>query len=127
MKYIKLFENKKPYYDVNQIKYFIDWYYSNYSYLMEKEGWLISLASLVIPYKYNVSYENRAGDFWQIQRDDEAMILSDFDGDLKAEELAKNAGLLVDDYGVVIGYDNVSFLEQPEKLIFYRDTDKYNL
>ena len=106
MKYIKLFENKKPYYDVNQIKYFIDWYYSNYSYLMEKEGWLISLASLVIPYKYNVSYENIAGDFWQIQRDDEAMILSD------SLEYHLPKKLITD----VIDY-----------LEMIRDTQKYNL
>ena len=92
---------------------------------MTDEGWLISYASgLDIPTKFNVPYSNRIGNFWQVQRNDDDDILED---DLKAEKLAKKNGLMIDDYGVVIGYNGISYLEHPEELDFYKNIQKYNL
>ena len=91
---------------------------------MEDEGWFISYSSAMnITDKYNVSYSNKVGDFWQVQKDD----TSDLIDDMEAEQYAKKYGLLIDDYGVVIGYNNVSFLEHPDNAELYKNLNKYNL
>lgn len=124
MKYIKKYESIL-YYNVDLFEPFIDWFYSIYSDKMKDEGWLISYAyGLSIPDEYIVPYKNRFGDFWQIERNDDDNLISN---DIEAEKCAKKYGLLIDDYGVVIGYNGVSFLEHPEELEFYKSVKKYNL
>ena len=106
--------DKKLIYSVDKLMPFIDWFNSVYSKRMKEEGWLISYSQgLKVPDNCYTEYINKFGDFWQIQRNDEDAIIED---DLLAEELAKKAGLLVDDYGIVIGYENVSFIKNPEQL-----------
>jgi len=127
MKYIKKFEHtleNKPYYSVELFAPFINWFYDNFHTQMEDEGWFISYSSAMnITDKYNVSYSNKVGDFWQVQKDD----TSDLIDDMEAEQYAKKYGLLIDDYGVVIGYNNVSFLEHPDNAELYKNLNKYNL
>ena len=121
----KIFENKKPFYDPIEIKHFIDWFVDANKDKMEEEGWLISYASLDIPSYYNnLQYSNHRGEFWQIQKDDESEIL-ETDGD--AERIAKKHRIMFDEYGIVIGYDDISFFEHPESLNIYKDIRKYNL
>jgi len=121
----KLFENGKPYYDPIEIEHFIDWFIDINEDKMEQEGWFISYSSMDIPSYYNnLQYSNHRGDFWQIQKNDESDLL-ETDGD--AERIAKKYGIMFDEYGVVIGYNGISFFEHPESLEIYKDMKKYNL
>jgi len=128
MKYIKKYENikdNKKIYPIDLFQPFIEWFCNLYDDIMKKEGWLISHASgLNIPNEYNVPYTNKYGDYWQIQKDDDSILIKD---DIEAEKYAKNCGLLIDDYGIIIGYNNVSFLEHPENLEFYKNSNKFNI
>lgn len=112
-------------YSADILEPFINWFYDTYKNKMRKEGWLISYASgLEIPKNIETQYWNKIGDFWQVQKDDNADILED---DIEAEKLARTTGLLFDNYGIVIGYNGISFLEHPEEIDYYKDMKKYNL
>jgi len=128
MKYIKTFEDNiknKPIYSVDLIHPFINYFYNMYEIKMEEEGWFVSYASgMSIPIGYDVPYSNRVGSFWQVQKDDNSDLI---ENDIEAEKIAKSCGLMLDDYGVVIGYNGVSFLEHPEELEVYNNINKYNL
>jgi len=122
MKHLK---SSKYTYSADKLSPFIDWFYNTYKDKMNEEGWIISYAqALDIPNTYKTEYWNRSDDFWQIQKNDQYDILED---DMAAEKLAKNLGLYIDDYGIVIGYNGVSFLEHPEEIEIYKDIKKYNL
>lgn len=125
MRYIKKFESI-CYYDADVIRPFISWFYDNFEDRMENEGWLIFyLDHYTIDNMKNYRpYHNIKGNFWQVQKNDDYDILED---DIEAEEYAKKCGLMLDSYGIVIGYDNVSFFEHPEELDVYKNIEKYNL
>lgn len=126
MRYIKKFEEVKPMYSKDKFFPFVTWFNNIHRSEMNKEGWLIVNAGyLDIPeYIDTEYYPYRNGDYWQIQRNDEAEILQD---DHEAEELAKKKGLLIDEYGVLIGYNGVSFIKHPEELEVYKNINKYNI
>lgn len=61
-----------------------------------------------------MNVENNHGYYWQVQRldnpeDDEA-LLGKLQNDFKADDLARKLGLMVDEYGVVYGFNGKSFL-----------------
>jgi len=134
MKYIKKFEHtleNKPYYSVELFKPFIDLFFSFFQYDMIKEGWTICETTMEIPDKFDISYSNRKGSYWQVQQDFETHIIDD---DEDADKIAITYGLLIDSYGIILGYNEVSFLENPDKidnamveLELYKNTRKFNL
>lgn len=127
MKYIKRFENttnKKIIYPYTQIRYFIDWFQNFYYKTTEKQGWSIFDSDSSQPQEKYISDSGKYQNFWQIEAIDELEILK---SDLDADKLAIKMGLMIDEYGVVIGYNDVSFLEHPEAIDIYRDQQKYNL
>lgn len=132
MKYIKTFENIKQRYPVEFLRPFIDYLIKKLETNMKNEGWTICYTDDVeIPDEINLSYNNRKGDYWMVQKDFETDILnSDYDADV----FAKKYGIMIDNYGVVLGYNNISFLEHPEEINnykemidFYININKYNL
>jgi hypothetical protein len=134
MKHIKTFEdlsNDKPHYDFELFKPFIELFFKCFEDDMVREGWTICYSQEDIPGNIVIEYSNRKGTFWQVQKDFESNLLN---SDEDADVYAKNCGLLIDGFGVVIGYDNISFLENPEKiddvmkeLEIYKNLKKYNL
>lgn len=123
MKYLKKYEKEKPIYPTNELQPFIDWFYRNFEDEMS-HLWLISYAETEIPYYIDIQYKNRIGIFWQVQKNDQSDLL---ESDEDAEKLAKELGLMIDDYGIIIGFKGVNFLENPEEIDFYKNIQQYNL
>jgi hypothetical protein len=110
---------EKIFYDFDKIKKFVDWFQSEYSEYTTKQGWAIFDSDTEIP---NEKYHSERtlngkilnGYYWQVQRldnpeDDEALF-GKLQNDFKADDLARKLGLMVDEYGVVYGFDGQSFL-----------------
>ena len=125
MKYIKtykIFERihkisqpAKKIYPLKDIEPFINWFNSMYGKLAERQGWSVySSDTSMTSWKYPV---------WQVEKNDDTDILKD---DTESDNLAKKLGLMLDDMGVVIGYNGVSFIEHPEELEQYKNITKYN-
>ena len=112
-------------YPFGDITPFINWFVDLNDDKMKEEGWLISDSDFGSSHFIRPRFNGIAlGGYWQIQKDDEDGILY---SDEDAEKSAKDLGLLLDDEGVVIGYNGVSFLEHPEELEVYKNANKYNL
>jgi len=126
MKYIKQFEAVNKRYNTDEFFPFVTWFNNLHKDEMKEEGWLIVNAGCINIPKYidTEYYCDKNNDYWQIQRNDEDEILK---SDIEAEELAKKKGLMIDDYGVLIGYNGVSFFKHPEELEVYKNANKYNL
>lgn len=126
MIHLKCFENhKKILYPYNEIKYFVDWFEEKYGEIVAKQGWAIFDSDTDYPSKKYISNSNPFIKFWQIEKLDDMNILST---DQDADELAKKMGLMIDNkYGIIIGYNGVSFLDNQEELDIYKNINKYNL
>ena len=127
MRYIKtykIFESSendaKKYYPLKELEPFINWFNSMYGKLAERQGWSIySSDTSTTSWKYPV---------WQVEKNDDAEILKD---DSEADNLAKELGLMLDDMGVVIGYNNHLFMKNgeldAEVLDIYKNSNKFNI
>jgi len=116
--------NSKQLYLYNEIRYFVDWFNDVYREVANSEGWDIfdsDFLSLLAPVALFSQVDVQTAEpstvyygkkFWQIQRFDEAILNSDHD----ADNLAKEIGIILDPYGVVIGFNGINFLENPEKI-----------
>ena len=126
MKYIKKFEDvNKKLYPFDDFTPFINWFGVMYEDVMKNEGWLISDSSFDSSNFIRPVFQGKLlGGYWQVQRNDEDEII---ETDIVAEKLAKKHGLLLDNDGVVVGYNDVSFIEHPEELVIYKDYSKYNI
>lgn len=105
MKYIKTYEislHSFKFYD--DINYFVDWFYDFYAEDMFDEGWIISDCS----------------DAWQIQKNDDYNILND---DYDAYSIAEKHGLMLNKSGEIIGYKDISFIDNPEDLEYYKSEE----
>ena len=110
---------EKIFYDFDKIKKFVDLFQSEYSEYTTKQGWAIFDSDTEIPNeKYHsvrtLNGKKLNGYYWQVQRlddpgDDEALF-GKLQNDFKADDLARKLGLMVDEYGVVYGFDGQSFL-----------------
>jgi hypothetical protein len=109
----------KLFYDFDKIKKFIVWFQTEYGDYASKQGWAVFDSDTEEP---NEKYHSERtlkgkklnGYYWQVQRldspsDDEALF-GKLRNDYKAEDLARKLGLMVDEYGVVYGFDGQSFL-----------------
>jgi hypothetical protein len=115
---LKDFDNK-IFYDFDKIKKFVDWFQSEYSEYTHKQGWAIFDSDTEAPndkYHSERTFNGKKlnGYYWQVQRldspsDDEALF-GKLPNDYNADDLARKLGLMVDEYGVVYGWDSQSFL-----------------
>ncbi len=109
----------KVFYDFDKIKKFVDWFQSEYGDYALKQGWSIFDSDTEEPnekYHSERTYKGKKlnGYYWQVQRldspeDDEALF-GKLKNDYAADDLARKLGLMVDEYGVVYGWDGKSFL-----------------
>jgi len=124
---IKKFENFKSdnliEYPYLKIDIFVEWFELMYSKKMNNEGWAIYLKTTT-----GKKYVNNFGDVVFVAFDTEE------NDDLSARCIARKMGLVINDDGVLIGYNNISFLEHPEylktfkkKLQQAKDAEKFGL
>lgn len=104
--------SNKIIYPYNEMESFINWFNKNYYKIAEEQGWGIFDSDTEVPTKEYISNDSYRGAFWQIQQYDDLLLNSD----TEAEELARSMGLMIDEYGLIIGFDGISFIEHPEFL-----------
>lgn len=104
--------SNKIIYPYNEMESFINWFNKNYYKIAEEQGWGIFDSDTEVPTKKYISNDSYRGAFWQIQHYDDLLLNSD----TEADELARSMGLMIDEYGLIIGFDGVSFIEHPEFL-----------
>ena len=81
----------------------------------ETQGWAIFDSDTEVPNEKYISEDPR-GNYWQIQKLDspgkgEALV-GDLKSDMEADEMARKIGLMVDEYGILYGYQGKSFLDE---------------
>lgn len=106
-------------YPFDRIGNFVKWFTEEYGNYPETQGWAIFDSDTEVPnekYHSDRKYMGRyVGGYWQIQKLDspgEDEGLGNVPTDDAADELAKKLGIMVDEYGIVYGYDGMSFLEK---------------
>jgi hypothetical protein len=107
-------EDSKIHYPYQKISKFIDWFNEEYGDYSEKQGWAIFHSDTDLP-KIKYNSDDKYGAFFQVQRiddpDADEALFGKLKDDDQADELAKKLGLMLDEYGVVIGWDGESFLD----------------
>lgn len=108
-------EENKIVYPYKKISKLIDWFESEFGDYAKQQGWSIFSSDTDIPkIKYKPEEGNKYNIFFQVQRIDDPeegeAITGRLKNDQQAEELAKKTGLMIDEFGVVIGWDGESFL-----------------
>lgn len=109
-------EETKILYPYNKIGKLVDWFQSEYGDYAEKQGWSIFDSDTEVPHiKYKFEPSNKNKSVYQVQRFDDPeegqALFGRLKNDYEADDLARKLGLMVDEYGVVIGWDGQSFLE----------------
>ena len=109
------YEEEKIIYPFKKISKFVDWFQQEYKDYAAKQGWAIFDSDTEVPnIKYKHEPDNKRWSYFQVQRldnpaEDEALFgrLSD---DMQADELAKKLGLVLDEFGVIIGWKDQLFI-----------------
>ncbi len=109
------YEEEKIIYPFKKISKFVDWFQQEYKDYAAKQGWAIFDSDTEVPnIKYKHEPDNKRWSYFQVQRldnpaEDEALFgrLSD---DMQADELAKKLGLVLDEFGVIIGWKGQLFI-----------------
>ena len=108
-------EDSKILYPYKKISNFVNWFQSEYGDYAAKQGWGVFSSDTDITHtKYKFEPSNKYMNVFQVEKLDspeegEALI-GNLESDYDAEELAKKLGLMLDEYGVVIGWDGDLFL-----------------
>ena len=108
-------EDVKITYPYKKIARFLNWFEKEWGNYAEEQGWFIVTSDTDLPkVKYKPEEGNKYNLFFQVQRIDDPMegeaLTGKLKNDLEAEELAKKIGLVLDEYGVVIGWQNDIFI-----------------
>jgi hypothetical protein len=108
-------EDSKIVYPYKKIAKFLDWYEQEWGQYAKEQGWFIVTSDTDVPkVKYKPEEGNKYNLFFQVQRIDDPMEgeakFGRLKSDMVADELAKKTGLMLDEYGVVIGWNGESFL-----------------
>lgn len=108
-------EEKKILYPFKKVSKFVEWFQSEFGKYAASQGWSIFDSDTDIPnVKYKHEPTNSRKSYFQVQRlDDPEEGEAQFGrlkNDYQADELAKKLGIMIDEYGVVIGWDGNSFL-----------------
>ena len=107
-------------YPYEKVEKLVDYFKEEYQDYMNKQGWDIFVSDSEVPLE---KYKSKNYLFFQIEKIDEPYgeagfyeepgnALIGISSDVEAIELARKLKLMVDDYGVVYGYDGVSFLDK---------------
>jgi hypothetical protein len=91
-------------YPFDEIKTMVQWFSDENGEQMYDEGWEI-IHSKDDDYPKQ-KYDSPKG-FWRIAMADEGSVVSEMEADVKA----KGLGLLVDDYGIVVGYKEHNLID----------------
>ena len=108
-------EDTKTIYPYKKIKKFVNWFQKEWGDYAAKQGWGIFDSDSELPaIKYTFEPDNNFHSLFQVQKIDspeegEALI-GELRNDFEADELAKKIGLMLDEYGVVIGWDGELFI-----------------
>jgi hypothetical protein len=106
-------------YPFDKIEKFVKWFNDEYGDYSNKQGWAIFDSDTEIPNKKYHSIRNYKGKklngyYWQIQRldnpDENEALFGKLPNDLEADRMARKIGIMVDEYGVVIGWDGQLFI-----------------
>lgn len=108
-------------YPYDKIKKFVDWFQEEYKDYTQKQGWAIFDSDTEHP---NEKYQSQrmfngkllSGYYWQVQKLDSPgegeALFGELENDYKADNLAIKLGLMIDEYGVVYGWNGQSFLDE---------------
>jgi hypothetical protein len=108
-------EESKIVYPYKRIAKFVNWFDKEYGDYAQKQGWFIVTSDTEVPkIRYKPEDGNKFNLFFQVQRIDDPMegeaLFGKLKNDHEADELAKKLGLVLDEHGVVIGWDNEIFI-----------------
>lgn len=108
-------EDSKIIYPYSKIAKFVTWFDKEYGDYAKKQGWFIVTSDTdTAKLKYKPEEGNKYNLFFQVQRIDDPMegeaLMGKLKSDLVADELAKKLGLVLDKYGVVIGWEDQIFI-----------------
>lgn len=108
-------EGAKILYPHEKISKFVNWFQSEYGDYAAKQGWGIFDSDTELPHtKYKFEPSNKWMAVFQIQRIDNPgegeALFGRLKNDYNADDLARKLGLMVDEYGVVIGWDGELFI-----------------
>lgn len=106
-------------YPFDKIGKFVYWFYEEYGEYALTQGWSIFDSDSDAPNEKYFSdrkfNDKLVGGYWQVEKLDnpgEGEGIGYVPNDDVADELAKKLGIMVDEYGVVYGYDGQSFLDE---------------
>ena len=100
------------YYPYNELKPYIDEFQNRYSDYTEKQGWgIFDSDTERANDKYQKVVDNTGRivynfNYWDIEKFDDGELEKDID----AIELAKEMGIIVDEYGVIQGFNDVNLV-----------------
>lgn len=108
-----LLKENKTVYPYQKIRKFVDWFSSEYGDYMNKQGWAIFSADPEV-----TKYDTSDGLFWQVQVIDDPEEFYDSEGnaligistDQEAWDRAAKLGIMLDEYGIIIGYNGNLFI-----------------
>jgi len=108
-------DDSKTLYPYARIAKFVTWFDKEFGDYAAKQGWFIVSSDSDIPkIRYKPEDGNKFNLFFQVQRIDDPMegeaLFGRLKNDHEADELAKKLGLVLDEHGVVIGWDNEIFI-----------------
>ena len=112
----RLHDNEsKILYPFKKIEKFVEWFQEEYGDYAKRQGWAIFDSDTELPnIKYKHEPTNKYHSFWQIQRldnpDENEALFGKLKDDYVADDLAKKLGIMVDEFGVVIGWDGELFI-----------------
>lgn len=122
-------EESKIEYPYKSVAKFLNWFEKEYGDYVKKQGWFVVTSDTDVPKtKYKPEKGNKYNLFFQVQRIDDPMegeaLFGKLKNDHQADELAKKIGLMLDEFGVVIGWDGESFLPQKGEQIESEITER---
>ena len=108
-------EESKIVYPYKRIAKFLDWFEKEWGDYAKKQGWFVVTSDTDVPkIKYKPEEGNKSNLFFQVQRIDDPMegeaLLGKLKSDMEADEMAKKIGLVLDKFGVVIGWEDQIFI-----------------
>jgi len=108
-------DDSKIVYPYSRIAKFVTWFDKEFGDYAAKQGWFIVSSDSDVPkIRYKPEDGNKFNLFFQVQRIDDPMegeaLFGRLKNDQEADELAKKIGLVLDENGVVIGWENEIFI-----------------
>ena len=108
-------EESKVVYPYSRIAKFLDWYEKEWGDYAKEQGWGIFTSDSDTPkIKYKAEPGNKYNYVFEVQRIDDPIegeaLMGKLKTDMEAERLAEKTGLMLDEYGVIIGFNGELFI-----------------